>query len=75
MPTVRGVYKLDDGMFDVELLTMPRRNIRAFHVNGFQRIRVLRKVPCGVEVCQQHLQARGPGVCVCSSHWSAWENI
>ena len=58
--------------------------IQILHKNGRSRskrvmapinntFRAKRKHLCGAPVCLAHLQARAPGVYVCSAHWFAWE--
>lgn len=71
--TVRSLSKLDKGMIEVSLLISPPGRFKTFQANNFSRIRVLRRVPCGAAVCEEHLQARAPGKYVCADHWEAWE--
>lgn len=49
--------------------------VYTFEVNTFSRIRILRKAPCGQQVCERHVIARGPGKYLCPAHWTAWEKV
>ncbi len=60
--------------------------IMILHKNGRSRskrvmapinntFRAKRKGVCGLPVCENHLQARGPGVYVCEQHWHSWSLV
>jgi len=75
---VQDYHGMGGGIMRIELrIKYPGRPFRTktFDGNHFSRIRVLRMAPCGLAVCEAHLQARGPGVYVCRDHFFAWEKI
>lgn len=75
---VRDLTKLDEHLIRVDVILKPKVGLaleRRFETNTFCMVRVIRKAPCGKQCCENHLQARAPGVYVCREHWDSWLKI
>lgn len=75
--TVERLERLVGGVIRVSLSIRTKAwSVRGktFEANDFSRCRVKVKVPCGVPVCECHIQIRGPGHYICKDHWFAFES-
>lgn len=77
---IREVNPIKGGLIRIVVVMRPRdghphAEVQTFEANTFSRIRILRKAPCGQQVCERHVIARGPGKYLCPARWTAWEKV
>ncbi len=74
------VYRIKEGRayIEVELEITCKSGNRHHKLTGAPKganWKALRRVPCGLPVCEAHLVARAPGKYLCWSHIDAWKAV